>query len=65
MTNDRLELLAAFVRRECRPLTEASEVIEYANDIGITMDAQDAIDLFHYINNGELDQYDRHYEPVS
>ena len=28
-------------------------MIEYANDIGITMDAQDAIDLFHYINNGE------------
>ena len=45
-------------------MIEASEVIEYANDIGITMDAQDAIDLFHYINNRE-DQHDRHHEYAS
>ncbi|MBT1509349.1 hypothetical protein KIP88_02445 [Bradyrhizobium sp. SRL28] len=64
MTNDRLQLLAAWVRRERRERTDVNEVIEYANDIGITMDAHDAIDLFHYINNGE-DQHERHYEPAS
>lgn len=64
MTEERLELLAAWYRRECRQSITATDVIEYANDIGITMDAQDAIALFHYINNGE-DQHDRHYEPVS
>ena len=56
MTNDRLELLAAFVRRECRQQTYVGDVIEYAWRIGMTMDAQDAIDLFHYINNRE-DQF--------
>ena len=37
-------------------MTDVAEVIEYAWRIGMTMDAQDGIDLFHYINNGELDQ---------
>lgn len=56
MTKDRLELLAAWFRRECRQRTIVSEVFEYARSIGMTMDAQDAIDLFHYLNNRE-DQY--------
>jgi hypothetical protein len=51
VTEDRLELLAAWVRRECQRKTDVSEVIEYARRIGMTMDAQDGIDLFHYINN--------------
>jgi hypothetical protein len=64
VTDDRLELLAAWFRRECRQ-TNVSEVSEYAKRIGMTMHAQDAIDLFHYINNKREDQYDRHYEPAS
>jgi hypothetical protein len=56
VTKDRLELLAAWFRRERRPLTIVTEVIEYASSIGMTMDTHDAIDLFHYINNRE-DQY--------
>lgn len=55
MNNDRLELLAAWVR-ECRQRIDASEVIEYAKRIGVTMDAQDGIDLFHYINNNREDR---------
>ena len=55
MTDDRLQLLAAWIRREHRERTVVNEVIEYANDIGITMDAHDAIDLFHYINNKEVE----------
>ena len=56
MTNERLQLLAAWVRRERRERRDVNEVLEYANDIGITMDEQDAIGLFHYINNEE-DEY--------
>ena len=64
MTEEGLALLAAWYRSERRQGTDASEVFEYANDIGISMDAQDGIDLFHYINNRE-DDYARHHEPVS
>jgi hypothetical protein len=56
VTEDRLELLAAWYRRECRRPPPVTDVMEYADSIGMTMDAQDAIDLFHYINNGEDEQ---------
>lgn len=69
MTDDQLDLLAAWYRSEYRRRTKAveagganidwlvpeyrvsrTEVVAYAESIGVTMDAQDSIQLIHYLN---------------
>lgn len=73
VTDDQLELLAAWYRKTFRKRTKAikdalgvnvnwvdprervsvSEICSYAESIGMPMDAQGAIEWFHYINNGK------------
>jgi len=52
MTNDQMTKLATWFRSECRQREIfRSDIVEYANSIGITIDSQDLINLFHYLNN--------------
>ena len=52
MTNDQMTKLAAWFRSECRRREIfRSDIAEYANSIGITIDSQDLINLFHHLNN--------------
>lgn len=69
MTDEQLDLLSAWYRKEFRKRSKAvkdgtaqiewlvpeyrvsrTEVAAYAESIGITMNAQDSVQLFHYLN---------------
>jgi hypothetical protein len=46
VNDNQLATLAAWLRSE-----RAAQIIAYANSIGIDIDAQDCIKLFHYMND--------------
>lgn len=56
MNDNQLATLAAWLRSE-----RAAQIIAYANSIGIDIDAQDCIELFHYINATK----EQSYEPAT
>ena len=60
MTNERLEALAVWYReRRCRvkPWLCINDLDAYAACVGIEIDLNDRVELFHYINKGKEGQH--------